>query len=45
VAEQESEHRGDCFAVNYSINRAIYCDDAMIEQMCTAIMGGSSKEA
>ncbi len=35
----------DGFAVNYSINRAIYCDDAMIEQMCGAILGGSSKEA
>jgi AcrR family transcriptional regulator len=33
----------DGFAVNYSINRAIYCDDAMIEQMCGAILG-SSKE-
>jgi len=29
----------DGFAVNYSINRAIYCDDAMIAQMCAAIMG------
>ena len=34
----------DGFAVNYSINRAIYCDDAMIAQMCGAILGGSSKE-
>ena len=34
----------DGFAVNYSINRAIYCDDAMIEQMCAAILGGASKE-
>lgn len=29
----------DGFAVNYSINRAIYCDDRMIEQMCAAILG------
>jgi AcrR family transcriptional regulator len=34
----------DGFAVNYSINRAIYCDDAMIGQMCGAILGGPSKE-
>ena len=34
----------DGFAVNYSINRAIYCDDAMIEQMCGAILGGSFKQ-
>lgn len=34
----------DGFAVNYSINRAIYCDDAMIEQMCAAILGGSREE-
>lgn len=29
----------DGFAVNYSINRAIHCDDAMIEQMCAVILG------
>ena len=34
----------DGFAVNYSINRAIYCDDAMIEQMCGAILGGLQEE-
>jgi hypothetical protein len=44
MAAQEGEHRGDGFAVNYSINRAIYCDDAMIEQMCAAIPGGPRGE-
>jgi AcrR family transcriptional regulator len=34
----------DGFAVNYSINRAIYCDDAMVEQMCGAILGGLQEE-
>lgn len=29
----------DGFAVNYSLNRAIHCDDAMIEQICAAILG------
>lgn len=29
----------DGFAVNYAVNRAIRCDDVMIEQMCGAILG------
>ncbi len=29
----------DGFAVNYAVNRAIRCDDVMIEQICGAILG------
>ena len=32
----------DGFAVNYRINRAIVCDDAVIEQMCAGILGTRS---
>jgi AcrR family transcriptional regulator len=29
----------DGFAVNYRINRAIFCDDGVVEQMCAGILG------
>jgi AcrR family transcriptional regulator len=35
----------DGFAVNYRINRAIFCDNGVIEQMCAAILGTSAHTA
>ena len=35
----------DGFAVNYRINRAISCDNGVIEQMCAGILGAFSRSS